>query len=126
MGAVGSAFAIIFGIFWTVFAYSLTRESPFPLVGFIFPLFGVLFVGMGVFQLIYNLKNTVSKDRYSVMDITESGEESDPLERRFGRPAGSNQVSIETRLRTLEDLKNKGLISHGEYETRRAKIIEQV
>ncbi len=126
MGAVGSGFAIIFGIFWTIFAYALTRESPFPLVGFIFPLFGVLFVGMGVFQLIYNLKNTVSKDRFSVMDITEPGEESDPLERRFGRPAVPDTASIEKRLRTLEDLKSKGLISPGEFETRRAKIIEEV
>lgn len=85
MGAAGSLIAIVFGIFWTIMAYSITRDSPFPLVGIFFPAFGVLFVIMGVVQTIYHYKNATGKERMSVFDITDSKEEDDPLNRRFGK-----------------------------------------
>jgi len=77
MGAMGSVFAIIFGIFWTIMAGSMGAPI-------FFPIFGVLFIGMGVVQLIYHLKNATGKNRMSIVDITEEGEEEDPLNQNFG------------------------------------------
>ncbi len=77
MGAMGSVFAIIFGIFWTIMAGSMGAPI-------FFPIFGVFFIGMGVVQLIYHLKNATGKNRMSIYDITDDGEEEDPLEEVFG------------------------------------------
>ena len=63
-------FGVIFGIFWTVMAFKMTRDSPFPVVGIIFPLFGVGFVIMGIVGVIYNARNATAKDRFSTFDIT--------------------------------------------------------
>jgi hypothetical protein len=38
MGAFGSVIGIAFGIGWTILAFYLTRGSPFPFVGIVFPL----------------------------------------------------------------------------------------
>ncbi len=77
MGALGSVIAVIFGIFWTISAVSMGAP------GF-FPLFGVLFIILGVVQVVYNLKNATGEHRYSAFDIVEDGEEPDPLDRRSG------------------------------------------
>ena len=77
MGAAGSVIAVIFGIFWTITAASMGAP------GF-FPLFGVLFVIMGIVQAVYNFKNATGENRYSSFDIVEDGEEPDPLDQRFG------------------------------------------
>lgn len=79
MGAIGSIFAAIFGIFWTVMAFSMTRGTG--IFGLIFPLFGVLFVGLGIVQAVYHYKNATGKDRYSMFDITEQNEERDPAQK---------------------------------------------
>ena len=76
MGAVGSVIAVIFGIFWTITAASMGAPG-------IFPLFGVLFVILGIVQAVYNFKNATGKNRYSSFDIMEDGEEPDPLDQRF-------------------------------------------
>ena len=76
MGAVGSVFAIVFGIIWTGMAAYMGAP-------FFFPLFGLVFIGMGVVNAVYNFKNATSKNRYSSFDITEDGEEPDPLNARF-------------------------------------------
>lgn len=76
MGAVGSVVAIIFGIFWTMLASSMGGPA-------LFPIFGVMFIGIGVVQLMYHLKNATGKNRMSIIDITEDGEEKDPLEQYF-------------------------------------------
>lgn len=76
MGAFGSVIAVIFGIFWTITAASMGAP------GF-FPLFGVLFIIIGIVQTVYNLKNATGENRYSAFDIVEDGEEPDPLNRRF-------------------------------------------
>lgn len=73
MGAMGSAVAIVFGFFWTIMASSMGAPV-------FFPIFGVLFIGIGIVQLIYNLKNATGKNRMSIIDITEDGEEEDPLD----------------------------------------------
>ena len=49
-----------------------------------FPIFGVIFIIMGIVQAAYNYKNATGKNRYSSFDITDEGEEPDPLEQRFG------------------------------------------
>ena len=82
MGGFGSVFGIIFGIFWTVLAASMTQG--FGPVGIIFPLFGVLFIIIGLCNAVYNFKNATGKNRYSEFDITDDTEEPDPLNRYFG------------------------------------------
>lgn len=82
MGGFGSVFSVIFGIFWTVLAASMTRGTG--LIGIIFPLFGVLFIIIGGFNAIYHFKNASGKNRYSAFDITDEDEEPDPLNGRFG------------------------------------------
>ncbi len=119
-------FAILFGICWTVMAYSLTRDAPFPLAGVVFPLFGVLFVLLGVAQLIFNLKNTVSKDRFTLLDIADADSEIDPLERAFGAQQREGITSIEARLRKLDELKNKGLINSSEYAAKRKSLLDEM
>lgn len=78
---IGSVFSIIFGIFWTIMAFSITSRSPFGIIGAIFPLFGVLFVIYGIFQALYHYKNATGKDRFSMFDITDPHEEGDPSEK---------------------------------------------
>ena len=77
MGAAGSVIVVVFGIFWTITAASMGAP-------FFFPLFGVLFIIMGVVQAVYHFKNATGENRYSSFDIVESGEEPDPLNTRFG------------------------------------------
>ncbi|QRG66504.1 zinc ribbon domain-containing protein [Brevibacillus choshinensis] len=94
MGAAGSIVVSVFGIFWTVIAFSITRDAPFP-IGFIFPAFGILFVAIGIFQAVYHYKNATSKQRMSLFDITDSREESDPLNLRFGEEAAQSMAEQE-------------------------------
>ena len=77
MGAVGSVIAVIFGIFWNITAVSMGAP-------FFFPLFGVLFIILGVVQAVYHFKNATGENRYSSFDIVEDDEEPDPLNARFG------------------------------------------
>lgn len=91
MGGFGAVFGIVFGIFWTVLAASMTQG--FGLVGVIFPLFGVLFIIIGVVNAVYNFKNATGKNRYSEFDITDDTEEPDPLNQHFGgQPKHTSEV----------------------------------
>ena len=76
MGGISSVFAVIFGIIWTFAAASMGAP-------FFFPLFGVVFIIMGIVQAVYNFKNATSKNRYSSFDIVDSSEEADPWNERF-------------------------------------------
>lgn len=78
MGAMGSVVAIIFGIFWTIMAASMGAPV-------FFPIFGVIFILLGVVQAVYHFKNATGKERFSEFDIVDSQEEPDPLERRFSQ-----------------------------------------
>ena len=51
----GYGFMILFGIVWTLMALS----APAP-VGYVFPLFGVLFIAAGVYRLYKSIKDTVN------------------------------------------------------------------
>ena len=79
LGVWGAVIAVVFGVIWTVAAVSMGAP------GF-FPLFGVLFIITGVIIGIYHFRNATGKNRYSAFDITEEGEEPDPLQERFGEP----------------------------------------
>lgn len=83
MGAMGSVFTIIFGIFWTIMAGSMGAP-----IFFIF--FGFMFIGMGVVKFIYNYKNATGKNRMSIYDITDDTEESDPFEKYVVKKDDSN------------------------------------
>lgn len=76
MGALGSIFCVVFGIIWT----GIAASSGAPIF---FPLFGIAFTIMGIVQAVYHFKNATGKNRFSEWDITEDGEEGDPLGNRF-------------------------------------------
>lgn len=76
MGAMGSIVAAVFGLIWTGAAVSMGAPI-------FFPLFGVVFVIMGIVQAVYNFKNATSENRYSAFDIVDSEEEPDPFSQRF-------------------------------------------
>ncbi len=76
LGVWGSVVCVIVGIFWTIMAASMGAPA-------IFPIFGVLFIITGIINGLYNYKNATGKNRYSTFDITEDGEEIDPLQARF-------------------------------------------
>lgn len=76
MGGVMSIAVGIFGVFWTIMAASMG--------GGFMALFGLVFIAVAVVQAVYHFKNATSKNRYSAFDITDSGEEPDPLNQRFG------------------------------------------
>ncbi len=75
MSGVVGIFMIGFGILWTVIAAQASG---------IFALFGVLWTCIAIGMTIYNFKNATGKNRYSAYDITDSNEEPDPLNQRFG------------------------------------------
>ena len=72
MGAMGSVVMGIFGVFWTITAVSMGAPA-------MFPFFGVIFIIIAIVQGIYHYQNATSKNRMSVYDITDAGEEPDPL-----------------------------------------------
>lgn len=74
MGAVGSIIAVIFGIAWIGIVDSMRAPS-------IFIIFGILFVIMGIANVVYNLTNATSKNRFSIYDFVDSKEERDPLDK---------------------------------------------
>lgn len=78
MQAIGSLIAVVFGIFWTIAAARMGAP-------FFFPLFGILFIIVGIVQAVYHYKNATGKDRYSLYDITDESEESDPLAQQFSK-----------------------------------------
>lgn len=86
-GFVMSIAMALFGILWTVLALSIG--------GGIFALFGVIFVGIAIFEAVYNYKNATSENRYSAMDIVDSSEESDPLNEKYGSDAVKNTPAAE-------------------------------
>ncbi len=75
MGGVVGIFMICFGILWTVLASK---------ANVVFALFGILWTGIAVATTVYNFKNATGENRYSAYDITDEGEEPDPLNERFG------------------------------------------
>ncbi len=76
MGGVMAIAGALFGVFWTVMAIAGGAWFMAP--------FGLIFIGIAVFNAIYNFKNATGKNRYSEYDITDENEEPDPWDERFG------------------------------------------
>lgn len=75
LGGIIGIFMVGFGILWTVFAAQI---SP------VFSIFGLLWTGIAIATTVYRFKNATGKNRYSEYDITDSSEEPDPFNERFG------------------------------------------
>lgn len=82
MGGIMSIAAAVFGIIWTGLAASMGAGP--------FALFGIVFIAIAVFNAVYNFKNATGENRYSMYDITDHGEEPDPLNERFGSNSPAN------------------------------------
>lgn len=116
-GALGGA---LFGVLWTCLAWSMTGRGGFPWS--LFPLFGVVITLGCLFQFAYNLYNVGARRRLSTLDVTTDAEEGDPLNDRFGVPP----ASLEERLREVDALKAKGLLSDAEHAAQRRRILDQI
>lgn len=77
MDAFASFAAALFGIFWLLAAIRIGATVMVP--------FGLIFVGVALYGAFYSLKNATSKERYSIVDIVDEGEEGDPLNDRYGK-----------------------------------------
>ena len=84
MGGVMSVLIGLFGVVWTVVVASTG--------GGVFALFGIIFIAVAVVQAVYNFNNATGKNRYSAFDITDSSEEPDPLNERFGNAQAAQQA----------------------------------
>lgn len=85
---VGAIAVALFGVFWTIGAVSIGGYFMIP--------FGLIFIGVAIYQAVYAYKNTTSKDRYSIVDIVDDDEESDPLNDKYGRKNGLAKSLMET------------------------------
>ena len=74
-GIIGIAVAL-FGVFWTVMTIVMEAWFMIP--------FGLIFIAIAIINTIYNFKNATGKNRYSQYDITDSEEEPDPWNEKFG------------------------------------------
>ncbi len=83
MGGVGGLVAVVFGIFWTIMAFSMVSATGGALS--VFPIFGIFFIIFGIINTVYNFKNATGKNRFSTFDIVDSSEEQDPLDRYVRR-----------------------------------------
>ena len=129
MSAIGGIVGVVFGIFWMIMAFTITRDAPSALVKTIFPLFGVLFVIFGIMNVIFNARNATSKNRFSEFDITSHNEEPDPIDQRFGYDGNDTVDPDETvtaRFNKVEELRGKGLISDEEYFETRERILNEI
>ena len=77
MEAVFSFAFALFGLFWTAAAANMGASIMVP--------FGLIFVGLGIYSGVYNLKNATSEERYSIVDIVDEDEEGDPLNEKYGK-----------------------------------------
>lgn len=77
LGGAASAIAAVIGVAWIAVAASM--DAPV-----YFCLFGVVFVGLAIAHALYDLYNATAKRRFSLFDVTEEGEEPDPLAREDG------------------------------------------
>ncbi|MDO5298979.1 MAG: zinc ribbon domain-containing protein [Clostridia bacterium] len=69
----------VFGVLWTIAAYAMGAVMMVP--------FGVIFIVIAIVQACYSFHNATGKRRFSSFDITDDGEEPDPLNAAFGGQA---------------------------------------
>lgn len=75
LSGIMGIFMICFGIIWTILAAQASL---------LFAAFGVIWTCIAVVTTVYNFKNAKAENRYSIYDITDEGEEPDPLNEKFG------------------------------------------
>lgn len=75
MGGIIGILAAIGGVVWIWGAASMGAPVPFLM-------FGVVFVVIVLVNTVYSFNNAAGENRFSEYDITEDGEEPDPLEKR--------------------------------------------
>ena len=56
-----------FGVIWTIAVISMGAPV-------FFPLFGLIFIGIGVAQAVYHFRNATGENRYSYFDIVDGDE----------------------------------------------------
>lgn len=71
--AAGSIVCVFFGVIWTIMALFLVEDMG--VIGMIFPMFGLVFIGLGVYNAVYHYKNATGDDPASLLDIVDSEEE---------------------------------------------------
>lgn len=76
---LGSLAAIIFGVLWTVLAYVGTSslratDGTMKIVGYAFPIFGIIFILMGIFEATYNFKRAMSQKKSIEEDTLQEDE----------------------------------------------------
>ncbi len=77
MSGVGGIFMAVFGLIWTIFALSAGAPP-------VFTAFGVVFILVSIVSAAFSFYNATARNRMSVLDITASGEEPDPIAKALG------------------------------------------
>jgi len=77
LSMVGGIAAALFGVFWCIMAGAIGAWFMVP--------FGLIFVGLALYSAKYHHHNVTSEDRYSLVDIVDEYEETDPLQEKYGR-----------------------------------------
>lgn len=77
MQMVSSIGAALFGVFWCIIAASIGAVFMIP--------FGLIFIGIAVYNAWYSYHNATAEDRFSVIDIVDEVEEVDPLNEKYGK-----------------------------------------
>jgi len=113
------------GVMFTVVAFTVSGEDPGPIEIFV-SIFGILFVLMGITSAAYNLYNATRRNRLSAFDITSPGEESDPLNQLVESGGDAQEESVESKLRELDELRRKGLVTDTEYAAQRQRILNTI
>ena len=113
---IGIIFLLIFGIGFFILVGTVLHDNDAPpAMTIVFSLFMIAWIATALFILVYHWLNLKREKGLSLIDIeTESGHEatnteSDPMQR----------------LRSLEALKNDGLISEDEYRQKREEIVKE-
>ncbi len=78
---VGSIFAVVVGIMWLFFVTSSMSEAEDipPAFFYFFVSLGFVIIITGIVKAVLSYKNAFGKNRYSLLDITDSSEEPDPF-----------------------------------------------
>jgi hypothetical protein len=84
LSAIGYTAAAVFGVMWCIIAGSMGAGMMIP--------FGVFFIIFAICGAVYSYKNATSDNRYSIVDIVDESEESDPLNQKYGKKHSSNQT----------------------------------
>lgn len=116
-------FHAVFGAVFAVIAVTVIIPSA--------GLFGVLFLAAGVFfavngTLIALGKEGVMGRSYQAETETDEGEELAEEEPRTAPPSASPRPSAGERLKQLEELREKRLITAGEFEEKRKEILREL